>query len=191
MLSNTPHSFIDLLKRFGTVSNKTANDFEAKIKRFTYSKKTIILKAGKVCNYLCFVEKGIAYIYTQDNKRAFTNDIVREGELLTSFTSFVSQKPSVESIELLEDSILQGIHFDDLQMLYNKYPELERIGRLIAEYHYNSLALQTHRLRFYTSKERYAYLFEHKLDLIQRVPLGIIASYLGMTIENLSRIRSK
>ncbi|HND46032.1 MAG TPA: Crp/Fnr family transcriptional regulator, partial [Chitinophagales bacterium] len=99
--------------------------------------------------------------------------------------------PSSENIELLEDSVLQGISFDNLQLLYKKYPELERIGRLVAEHHYNSLAAQTHRLRFYTSAERYNYFYKSKFELVQRVPLGIIASYLGMTLENLSRIRSK
>ena len=185
------HSFIGLLKQFGPISDEAAAAFTEQIEIFTYPKKTIILKKGKVCSYLCYIEKGLAHLYSEEGKKMFTNDIVKNGEILTSFTSFVSEQPSSENIELLEDSVLQGISFENLQLLYKKYPELERIGRLVAEHHYNSLASQTHRLRFFTSAERYSYFYNTKLELVQRVPLGIIASYLGMTLENLSRIRNK
>lgn len=191
MTANRPNSYIELLKKFGSISDELSVEFEKYIEHFTLPKKTLLLKAGKVCDYLYFIEKGLARNYTQKGQKIITNDIVIDGELLTSFSSFVSRMPSNENIELLEDSTLQGIRYNDLQMFYKSYPELERLGRLIAEHHYNSLASQTHRLRFFTSAERYQYLFEHKLEIVQRAPLGVIASYLGMTIENLSRIRGK
>jgi CRP-like cAMP-binding protein len=62
---------------------------------------------------------------------------------------------------------------------------------MIAEHHYNSLAMKSYRLKFSNSSERYQYLFENKIEIVKRVPIGIIASYLGMSIETLSRIRSK
>ena len=114
-----------------------------------------------------------------------------DGAFVTSFSSFISQTPSVETIELLEDSILYAIHYDDLQHLYKTYPIMEHIGRLIAEYHYNSLAMKSYRLKFSNSAERYEALFNTKIEIIRRTPIGIIASYLGMSIETLSRIRSK
>jgi signal-transduction protein with cAMP-binding, CBS, and nucleotidyltransferase domain len=191
MQANEPYSFLNFLKKFGSISGEANHMIEQYIRDLTVPKKTLLLKAGRVCDYLYFIKKGLARNYTEENQKIITNDIVIDGELLTSFSSFVTRQASNENIELLEDSTLQALHYNDLQMLYQTFPELERTGRLIAEYHYNSLASQTHRLRFFSTAERYAYLFEHKLGLIQRAPIGVIASYLGMSNENLSRIRGR
>ena len=129
--------------------------------------------------------------FFEEDDKELTNDIVLEGELLVSFSSFISRNASLETIELLEDCVLYAIHYDDLQTLYNTFPIMERIGRMIAEHHYNSLAMRSYRLKFSNSSERYQYLFENKIEIVKRAPLGVIASYLGMTIENLSRIRGK
>ncbi len=190
-MNTRPHSFTEYLAKFGNLSPELIQSIDKKIKVSVFAKKTILLKAGKVCEYLYFIEKGMARNFSEEGDKIFTNDIVLEGEILVSFASFVSKKPSVESIELLEDSTLSCLHYEDLQDLYTDFPELERIGRKIAEYHYNSLAIKTHQLRFYSSTQRYQYLFDTKIEIIKRAPLGIIASYLGMTIENLSRIRNK
>lgn len=190
-MNKRSHSLTEYLDKFGHLSLELIQALENKITISALSKKTVLLKAGKVCDYLYFIEKGMARNYSEEGNKTYINDIVLEGELLVSFASFVSRKPSLESIDLLEDCTLSCLHFDDLQELYRQFPELERIGRLIAEYHYNSLAIKTHQLRFYSSTQRYQYLFDTKIEIIKRAPIGVIASYLGMTIENLSRIRNK
>jgi len=191
-LDKTKHtSFISLLKHFGELPENIIVAIESVLHRMELPKKHILLKKGKVCNHLYFIEKGIARNFFEEDNKELTNDIIIEGELLVSFSSFISRKPSMETIELLEDSILYAIHFDDLQNLYNTYPMMERIGRLMAEYHYNSLAIKSYRLKFSNSTERYESLFNNKIEIVRRVPIGIIASYLGMSIETLSRIRSK
>jgi uncharacterized lipoprotein YddW (UPF0748 family) len=68
---------------------------------------------------------------------------------------------------------------------------MERTGRMIAEHYYNSLTAKNYRLKFSNTTERYEQLFNTKIEIVKRVPIGIIASYLGMSIETLSRIRSK
>lgn len=184
-------SFINFLKQFGDLPEQVIEAIDAKMQRMELPKKHILLKKGKVCNYLYFVEKGLARNFFEENDKEQTNDITREGELLVSFASFISKQPSLETIELLEDSILYAIHYDDLQELYRQFPRMEHIGRLIAEYHYNALVLKNYRLKFSNSKERYENLFHTDIEIIKRTPIGIIASYLGMSIETLSRIRGK
>lgn len=184
-------SFISFLQQFGNLQEDVIIAIESVVQKMEFQKKHILLKKGKVCNYLCLIQKGLARNYFEDDDKELTNDIVLEGELLVSFSSFVSRKPSLETIELLEDSILYAIHHNDLQNLYHQFPIMEHIGRLIAEYHYNSLAMRSYRQKFSTSSERYQDLFKNKVEIIKRVPIGIIASYLGMSIETLSRIRSK
>ncbi len=182
---------ISFLSQFGTLPEEVITDIDAVSQRMEFPKKHILLKKGKVCNYLYFIEKGLARNFFEEDDKEMTNDITIEGELLVSFSSFLSRQSSLETIELLEDSILYAIHYDDLQELYKKYPVMEHIGRMIAEYHYNSLVLKNYRLKFSNSTERYEYLFNSDIEIVKRVPIGIIASYLGMSIETLSRIRSK
>ncbi|HUM52624.1 MAG TPA: Crp/Fnr family transcriptional regulator [Chitinophagales bacterium] len=191
MQKTTQISFITFLQQFGELPTDLVDSIEQVVRKMEFPKKHILVKKGSVCNYLYFMEKGLARNFFEEVDKELTNDIVLEGELLVSFSSFISRTASLETIELLEDSVLLAIHYDDLQTLYNTFPIMERIGRMIAEHHYNSLAMKSYRLKFSNSSERYQYLFENKIEIVKRAPLGIIASYLGMTIENLSRIRGK
>lgn len=182
---------IDFLNAFDILPDDVRVAIESISKHLEFPKKHILLKKGNVCQYLYYIEKGLARNYFEDEDKELTNDISIDGDLLVSFSSFISRKPSLETIELLEDTTLYAIHFDDLQMLYKKFPSMERIGRMIAEHYYNSLALKNYRLKFSNSTERYEGLFQSKIEIVKRAPIGIIASYLGMSIETLSRIRSK
>jgi CRP-like cAMP-binding protein len=184
-------SFISFLEQFGDLPTDLVIAIEQVLQKMEFPKKHILLKKGKVCSHLYFIEKGLARNFFEEEDKELTNDIVLEGELLVSFSSFISRTASLETIELLEDSVLYAIQYDDLQKLYQQFPIMERIGRMIAEHHYNSLAMKSYRLKFSNSSERYQYLFENKIEIVKRVPIGIIASYLGMSIETLSRIRGK
>lgn len=191
MSTNEYPSFINFLKQFGELPDVVVEAIDTKMQRMEFPKKHILLKKGKICNFLYFIEKGLARNFFEEDNKELTNDIILEGEILVSFSSFISRKSSLETIELLEDGVLSAIHYDDLQNLYQQFPIMERTGRMIAEHHYNSLAMKSYRLKFSNSSERYQYLFDNKIEIVKRVPIGIIASYLGMSIETLSRIRGK
>lgn len=191
MEKTTPISFVSFLEQFGELPENIVATIDSMLEKLELPKKHILLKKGNICNHLYFVEKGLARNFFEEEDKELTNDIILEGELLVSFSSFVSRTTSMETIELLEDSILYAIHYDDLQNLYKTFPIMERIGRMIAEHHYNSLATKSYRLKFSNTTERYQNLFENKIEIVKRVPIGIIASYLGMSIETLSRIRGK
>lgn len=184
-------SFINTLKKFENLSQEVEEEVSSKIHIEKYPKRTLLLSPGEVCDKLYFIENGLARMYYSVNSKDYTTDIVIDNEFLVDFASFVSQQPSNQYIELLEDCTIHYIQYNDLQELYIKYPIMERIGRLIAEYHYNSVSSHSYQLKFYTTSERYQFLFDRKIEIIRRAPLGVIASYLGMSIENLSRIRRK
>lgn len=183
-------TFFELLARYSELSDDLVIDLNKVIQKLDFPRKSILLKKGSVCNYLYFIEKGLARNFFILDSKEVTTDIILEGELLVSFSSFISRKPSIESIELLEDSLLSAIHYDDLQHLYSNFPIMERIGRKLAEQHYNSLAMKSYKLKISNSTERYESLFNTKIEIIKRAPIGVIASYLGMSTETLSRIRS-
>lgn len=175
--------------RFDIVSDDLSKVIEEYSVQLTLPKKSFLLKSGEVCNHFYFIKNGLARNFVMDNDKELTTDIVIDGELITSFSSFITRTPSLENIELLEDSTLEAITYNDLQEIYRKYPSFNKTGRLIAEYYYHHLSLQANQLRFNNTTERYLQMMERKPQLIQRVPLKYVASYLGMTLENLSRVR--
>lgn len=183
--------FTTFLLQFGMLPKEVTSLLEEKLTRSEFPKRHILVKKGSVCHRLYFIEKGLARNYFEKDGKELTNDIVMEGQLLVSFSSFLSGQPSVESIEILEDSIIHSLHFNDLQLLYKQFPIMERTGRLIAEHHYKSLSEKNYMFRFNNATERYLNLFNNRVGIIQRAPIGAIASYLGMSMETLSRIRSK
>ena len=166
MEKKTHLSFISFLEQFGDLPTDLVIAIEQVLQKMEFPKKHILLKKGKVCSHLYFIEKGLARNFFEEEDKELTNDIVLEGELLVSFSSFISRTASLETIELLEDSVLYAIQYDDLQTLYNTFPIMERIGRMIAEHHYNSLAMKSYRLKFSNSSERYQYLFENKIETL-------------------------
>ncbi len=164
---------------------------ETVLQKQEYPRKQLLLKKGQTCRHLYFIESGMARTYLLEEDREHTTDISLDGEILTVFSSFTARQPSLEYLELMEKSTLYAISYDQLQQFYQDFPALERTGRMIAEYYYNSLATKSYQIKFSSAKERYEQLIRTKPELVRRAPIGIIASYLGMSIETLSRIRSK
>lgn len=114
-----------------------------------------------------------------------------ENELAISVFSFFSQKPSFEALEALEECVLLRLSFNKLQQLYIEFPEFNYIGRILTEQYYIRSEAKANALRMLSANERYQQLLVQYPHIIQRVSLGHIASYLGITQHTLSRIRSK
>ena len=113
------------------------------------------------------------------------------GAIIVSVYSFFSRKPSFENIEVLEDSIVQSINWDQLQYLYKHYPEFNLIGRIITEQYYIKSEERVINLQTLDAKQRYDQLLLDHPGILQKASLGQIASYLSIKQETLSRIRAK
>lgn len=155
-------------------------------------KNTTLAKAGVVCNTLYFMEKGVArsYYYNAEGKD-ITAWFFNEGNFLTSMESFFQQKQSTYHLELLEDSVIHSISREDLERLFQKFPLMERFGRKLMIKLMGDIMGKLNAIQFQTAKERYLFMINEYPNLYHRVPLGHIASYLGITQETLSRIRAK
>ena len=153
-------------------------------------KGTIVINAQKIERYVYFIEKGIARAFRATDKGETTIWFGEEGDVILSFLSFFKNQPGYERIEVLEDSILYRISVNDLQHLFFQNIHLANWGRKFAE---QELLLTEQRfmdLQFKTATERYQDLVKHSPTILQRVQLGYIASYLGITQVSLSRIRA-
>jgi CRP-like cAMP-binding protein len=110
-------------------------------------------------------------------------------EFVTDYISFLNQKPTDCNIEALRTSVLESINFYDLQKLYDHSPNFQKIGRLLAEQNFIRFGERI-KSQSLPPRERYRLLCENT-KLIQDVPQYMIASYLGVSAEWLSKIRSK
>lgn len=155
-------------------------------------KKTKLLSVGERSNTIYFIVKGAARIYYLNKNGNETNTwFLFENELLISVYSFYTGNPSFEYIETLEDCKLIAVKRDKLDELYLKFMEFNFSGRKLTEFYHMRNELQGNELRMLDAKERYNNLLARSPQLFQRVSLGHIASYLGITQETLSRIRKQ
>lgn len=155
------------------------------------NKGEILVTAGTMCNNVYLIRKGILRSFVKEGSKEITTWISGEQELATCITCFGLQQPARENIQALEDCELWVLATEDLQYLYEHFPEANIVGRKILEKYYRDAEERAFIARLMEATSKYKHFIATKSDLLNRVPLKFIASYLGMTLETLSRIRSK
>ena len=155
-------------------------------------KRQYLLQPGDVCRTENFVVSGLLRVYTTDeNNNEHTLIFGLEDWWISDLYSFLSTNPSNMNIEALEDSEIICIEKDQLEKLYESIPKFERLMRILFQ---NAFVAQQQRILESISlpaEKRYANFLKKYPSLDQRVPQTLIASYLGMTPETLSRIRKQ
>lgn len=156
-----------------------------------FSKGYRLLHADKVERDIYFIKKGIvrAYIETPDGEITFW--FGKEGDTIVSMKSYVANLKGYETIELLEDCVLYELNMAALSDLFANDIHIANWGRKFAE---QELLRTEERLiarQFGTASERYEALIKNNPELLQRIQLSYIASFLGITQVSLSRIRAK
>jgi CRP-like cAMP-binding protein len=155
------------------------------------AKNEFLLTEGKICRHLYFLEKGALRGYYNLDDKEITHWFGFENDFVTSFHSFTTVQPSVENIQLIEGSLLWSISKDTLTGLFNRFHEIERLVRIAYEKYYIRLEERFVNAQFKTAAERYDQLIQQSPHILERVPLGQVASYLGISQETLSRIRGR
>jgi CRP-like cAMP-binding protein len=179
------------IKNYSPLSDKAQTALQDCFEQVVLSKNEYLLTEGKICRHLYFLQQGaLRGFYTLEGKE-ITYWFGFENDFVTSFHSFITQEPAVENIQLLEGSILWAISKDTLAGLFNQYHEIERLVRIVYEKYYIRLEERFVNAQFKTATERYENLLLQTPHILERVPLGAIASYLGISQETLSRIRSR
>ena len=157
----------------------------------TLSRKDKLLKAGHICRHIYFIESGMLRCYYMKGNTEVNSWFMREFDFAVSIESFYQQEESFESIEAVEDCTVQYLSFEDLQYVYNNFPEFNYTLRELTQRYYRLWAQQLYGLRMQNSQERYDWLIQHHPDLLQRVPAKHVASYLGLTEVTMSKLRSR
>jgi len=180
----------DFLITLVPFSHDEINDILPYFEKEYIQKNQVLIKEGQVCHKLYFVEQGMgrSYYLKEDGKEV-TQWFFGAGNFMSSADSFFKQSPSFYYLEILEDSILYSISHEKMDLLLAKYHKMEKFIRLLSIEMFTKIVHKLNAIQFQTARERYDYMISEFPDISRRVPLGYIASYLGMTQETLSRIR--
>ena len=154
--------------------------------------KHFYIHANTIQREIGFVYQGLLRSFFVDNKgNEITVNFSREDSYATHYTAFINRTPSKFYFQCIEPSIFVNISYEHIQTGYDKYPNFERYGRLVAE---AVLQFQQKRIEsflFETAEERYLDFIKENPDLFNRVSLSHLSSFLGIERQTLTRIRQK
>ncbi len=173
--------------------DKLVEDINELVKVKTYKKGGVLLEPEKIADYACFILKGLVksyYVPENDISEVITKFLF-EKSIITSIFSFYSRRPGNEYIVALEDTTVVCLHYDDMQQLLKKHPAYNYIIRVITEQYLYFSEIELYNMRKPLAEDRYNFFIKHFPHLLQRLALKDIASYLGMSVETLSRIRGR
>ncbi len=192
MKENHPKYIESYLQLFSHLSPEELKLFRSQLSIKQYKQKDYFFKNGEIQKKMGFVCEGLLRRYYINEKgKTITTGFVKENEYATDYPAFIQQRPSKYYMEFLEPSIVIELSYNDIQEGYTNFKSHERYGRLIAE---KVLTIQTDRVEsflFDTAEERYLNFVNANPDLLNRISLTHLSSFLGIERQSLSRIRSK
>jgi len=183
--------FFELLNSIHPLSSKLKEHLAEVLKVVTIKKKDFLLQEGQICKNICYIQSGLIRCFYNINFQEVCSWFMTERNLIISVESFFSQHPSYESIQALEDCTLLCLNYDELRLMYRTFPELNFIARVLTEKYYVLSEQRLYSLRKKRAPERYKFLRDNFPELIQRVSSKYLSSYLSVSEETLSRIKSK
>jgi len=155
------------------------------------SKGEYFVQQGKVCRRLAFIAEGVFRLCMERDGLDITCYFVSENGFVGDPDSFYSRKPSDKNMQALTDALIVGITLDNLQKIYSEYPPFKDMIRSIDHMVVMDLMTQRDFLQHADAREKYQHFLQHYPHILQRVPLGFVASFLGITQQSLSRLRKE
>ena len=166
-------------------------DFESCLTKETIENKSELLREGENCDFIAFIQEGIFRFYMVKDGEEKVIAFFFKGEFVTNYRSFLTGRPSEHYIEAMQDGVIYKINLQQLKGLYDKHHAIDRLGRLIAENLYLVVANRVDSFMLESPADRYNALVARGSVLLQEIPQYMIASYLGVKPETLSRIRKR
>ncbi|HKO81353.1 MAG TPA: Crp/Fnr family transcriptional regulator [Chitinophagaceae bacterium] len=180
------------IAQFVQLTSEEQSILESKVKIRKYLKGQFVVQNGDICKYENFVLSGCLKTFYIDNEgQEHIVMFAVENWWTADLSSFITQTPADYNIQCLENSVLAQIYYEDLEQLYVQIPKLERFFRIIIQKAYISSQKRIINNFSLPAKDRYVQFREKYPQIEQRVPQYMIASYLGITKEFLSKIRSQ
>ncbi len=181
-----------LLFIFNTISpiSKGAENYLIKnLYPIKLAKGKILHHSGEICEQVFFVLQGAVRGYIKEDDKDSTTWITIENEMVAAIYSFINQVPSIENMQAIEDCSLLAMSHTALHEMFDLYPETNVLARKIFEKYYSDAEVRALIARLKSADKKYKFFLETYSHLSNRIPLKYIASFLGIKLETLSRVR--
>jgi len=183
------HNFLDFCKQF-SFDEKALSDLEHAISEKKFRKGQYLLKKGKVCDHLFFVDQGLVKCFFKNGENEFVMRFFAEKIMFSVFESFVTQTPSKYMLVALEDTTVAMINYETIEKLCKQHHAIETMFRRLLSTATVKMTRRIGEMLEDNAAIRYQnFIKDHKL-IVQRISIGDIAKYLGITQQSLSRIRA-
>ena len=182
---------IAFLNTIHPVSEEVVNIFDRDSFPLFVEKKKFILKPGAVPEYFYFIVKGVVQGFIKEEGKQITTWIVEENEIVGSIRTLGTSNVCEEYLQALEDCELIAFPIATTEFVFDHYPETNVIARRMWEHNYRGAEERAYLGRVPSAQKKYNRFIQTNPNLVDRVSLKYIASYLGMTLETLCRIRSR
>lgn len=173
------------------ISAEEATIFLAEFKKKELKKNEIFVAEGEVCHVVGLIEQGLMVCVYNKEGEEIIDEFGFENGFITNYYSFLIQSPSQKEIRALEPSVIHTITRESLEKLGSQHAFIDKMSRIMNE----KLFLRAHdrikSLLLESAQERYEKMIAQRPDLAQRIPQYMLASYLHVKPETISRIRKK
>ena len=180
----------ELARKYSTMTHDELDVLESILVPMKFGKGEMILKEGDTCRNIYYIGKGMVRQFYFKNDKQLTEHMAVEGNIVMCIESLFKEEPTHLQMEALEPTMMYclpkrrleevALHNVNIQILYRKILEESLIQSQV----------HADLVRFETAQDRYKKMCKHQPQVILRAPLVYVASYLQMTPETLSRVRS-
>ena len=184
-------ALIALLNHFHPLGEGVQHYLKKHVYPTSFLKGDLLLKAGQICEHIYFIKKGSVRGFIKEGDRDITTWITAENELVTSIYGLSTRRPALENMQAIEDCEMLTLTYTDVENLYLQYPEFNVVTRKLLERYYQDAEGRAFIARLTNAENKYTQFLVRYGHLSNRIPLKYIASFLGMTIETLSRVRKR
>jgi CRP-like cAMP-binding protein len=175
---------------YSPLSNECHQEFIANSKINMFKKGEIVVREGQFSEKAYIIVQGCARAYYLKDGKDISDWFSFENEIMAAIVSFFSKEPSPHYVEFVEDSIVIQFSKETVDSLSNKYHDFERFISKVVTQTMLGLCERLYTIQFNKADDRYKHLLSIYPEITNRIPLTHIASYLGITLETLSRIRN-
>ena len=184
-------SVIATLDYFYPLSDGIKNYLRKHTYACSFRKGKLLLRAGEICEHIYFVKKGAVRGFIKEGKKDITTWITAENEVVSSISALDVREPAFENMQAIENCELLALTYTDFQDLYIKFPEFNILARKVLQKYYQDAEGRAFIARLTNAENKYRLFITMYGHLANRIPLKYIASFLGITLETLSRVRKK
>jgi CRP-like cAMP-binding protein len=180
----------ELARRYSTMSHDELDMLENVLVPMRFQKGESILKEGEVCTHIYWIQKGLVRQFYYKNGKELTEHMAVENNIVMSIESLFKEEPTHLMMTALEPTIIYAMPRGVLEQVAMKSVNIQILYRKILEESLIQSQIHADMLRFESAQDRYVKLVKRQPQLVLRAPLVFIASYLQMTPETLSRVRT-